>query len=203
MSHARPRPEELPDADADDLAALLGTPAASETAETRERPVLRDPATGRLLPGSRTINPKGRPPGSGARPRLIDLARSMADSRGVDLDDAIEAVVMAMLVKAGKGDVDAARLVLGRLAVDEHEPGRLQLVEAGPQMPEGRAMVDYIRGLATTYRDDARLAAERGDGPASRHHKAKAAMWEAQAVVYELSVDADEKRAAEPPARGA
>jgi hypothetical protein len=91
----------------------------------------------------------------------VDVARRTADAEGWDLEQALGAVVVAMLRKAALGDVDAARLVLSRLAVDELAPEALT-PPAGPPIPSGDALVKYLDELADLLEKDADPVAASG-----------------------------------------
>lgn len=144
--------------------------SASVHAEHATYPQVRRDARGRLLPGV-SLNPAGRRPGSGARPTLLSIARSLVEEAGIDLDTALRSVLGSMIHQAGKGDVAAGRLVLERLTVDEDQSPRGGITidgagldaSVGPQPPQGPAFVDYMRELANKYREIARFGHPRSD----------------------------------------
>mgnify|MGYP003675991838 CR=1 FL=1 len=117
-------------------------------------PSVRRDEKGRWLPGS-IPNPAGAPKGS-RRPRLVDIARKLCDSQGLDLDDALQAVLAALLRQAGQGDVAACKVALERLSVDEDShAGRLGIAAGpgGPSPPRGLAMRDYLVALDAAMDD--------------------------------------------------
>ena len=137
----------MPHKDREPLAASEDPTAAAEP--EREPCAVQGPARdtkGRWLPGV-SGNPAGSKPGR-IRPRLVDVAQRQADAEGWNLEDALGAVVAAMLRKAAAGDVDAARLVLSRLAVDEPSPAELAALSTGPPIPSGADLVAYLDSLA-------------------------------------------------------
>lgn len=70
---------------------------------------VRDPVTGRWLPG----HPGG--PGRPRKPDLFAVALEGAAREGVDLRASLWAVLQAIVQRALTGDVSAAKLVLDRL----------------------------------------------------------------------------------------
>jgi hypothetical protein len=73
-------------------------------------PEMRDPVTGRFVPGHPRLG--GRP----RRPDLYTVAAERAAAEGVDLAQELWGVVKQLLAAAKGGDVQAARLVLDRLS---------------------------------------------------------------------------------------
>ena len=75
-------------------------------------PIGRNKSTGRFLPGNKCA--QGRP----ARPCLYKISETYAAREKMDLPEAMWKVVKAMMVKAQKGDVAAAKLVISHLTAD-------------------------------------------------------------------------------------
>jgi hypothetical protein len=138
----------------DDVPADDGADSVSE--KTELRPILRD-ERGRLLKGSATLPGAGRPRGSGARPRAIDIARKLAAEAGITIEDAIAQVFRALFVSAGQGDVQASKLLVERLTANDSEEataGALQTAQEaaarakGVEAITGPAGVDFWRAEA-------------------------------------------------------
>jgi hypothetical protein len=169
-----------------------------ENAGARVPTVTRD-ERGRWLPGS-VPNPGGAAKGS-RRPRLIDVARDLTASAGIELDEALRRVLASMMRAAGRGDVAAGRLVLERLTVDEDQSlrGGLSIEGAGtgaaggPPVPQGPAFVEYMRRLAATYREIGAQGHARTD-PA--HQENMAVVAEGQAADLERGLAAEARAAA-------
>lgn len=76
----------------------------------------RDPASGRFLPGN-NANPKGRPRGYDFR----HIVAEYSARQGVNVEDAVAAIYVAMVGAARNGDVAAAKLLLERLCESPDE----------------------------------------------------------------------------------
>ena len=91
-------------------------PASSVRGETSP-PIIREP-NGRLLPGQPSLNPKGRPRGSGtALPPLSILVARVAESQGLSAADAMQAVTEACIKKAISGDAACMKLLMTSTSV--------------------------------------------------------------------------------------
>ena len=72
---------------------------------------MRDPATGRFVPGH---------PGIGGRPRAVDFRALIRERKGQGpLEDVLVAIFDSLASSAKDGDVAAAKLLLAKLCDDD------------------------------------------------------------------------------------
>ena len=91
--------------------------------------------SGRYLPGHTLAGP-GRPKGSAID--LRQLATDRAAERGINLDDALLDVLVALIEKAREGDVGATKLLFSRLCGEPETKGVVEIeVVGGVATPVG------------------------------------------------------------------
>jgi hypothetical protein len=128
-------------------------PAASGTERNSgdpARPVLRDPVTGRILPGSAALHPAGRPRGVGTRLRLVTVVRKLMEENGHTLEDAVRHIAVAMLREARNGNTVAAKILLDKLTTSDAEEaaldGRARIeIRTGPPVPA--SLDEYLHDI--------------------------------------------------------
>ena len=128
--------------------------------------------------------------GSGER-SILRGQTGRIESWGIQIGDALQSTLVALLQRASQRHTTAAKLLLGRFRVDEHDPDADRLQGVGPPVPKGRNLVAWFRGMAKCYRESSEsphpLNRENADGD-----MAAAAEFDDQANKLELAIDAAE-----------
>lgn len=116
--------------------------------------------SGRFLPGHATPGP-GRPPGH-VGPDFRRLVIERCEREGVTVEDAVWAVFTALLKKARRGDVAAARVLLDRLCPRDET---IHITDHRPQMSdlERAVRVEQLLAIAAQRKREAEERGSSGD----------------------------------------
>lgn len=172
------------------------TEQASSQADESRPVVLRD-EKGRVLPGSRSLNPRGRPRGT-KRVVITDAAERLSEAKGMSMSDALQSVLEATFKSALAGDVSAQKLLIEKLGMDDQQAAAQAAYEnedgsVGPQMPKGQHLVDYLMGCASAHAEvAARYEKELVDAGEVGFHSAHVAAFRSMALRYAGALAVDE-----------